>query len=167
MKSFKTILLLTLVTTSFLMNSCGVLVKAKARKSITEENGAIPPDLGKENTTMIFFLYHRSYNRYLKKNAKKFYKDDYIFLTEEEFTKNETYRDISKYRYIFKFDYIHYTVPDFNSPSFEKRRRVKKFYIVDRKTGITYKSKMTSGLWSKLQKVYFEKLSEKITSNRR
>lgn len=167
MKSLRTKLFISIMIFSFLLTSCGAIVKGRARKHITEESGAIPPDLGKEKTTMVFLLYHGSYNRYMKKNVKRIYQGDYIFVKKEEFKNTDAYDDISKFRYVFGFDYIYYesTEIDFDS-NYDMMKRVKKFYIHDRKTDSIYKPTITSGLWSKLQKVYLEKLNEKIVSNR-
>jgi hypothetical protein len=162
-------LLITVFSFSFLVSSCGFIVKSKARKRITEESGAIPPDLGKDNTTMIFLLYHGSYNRYMKKNVKRRYIGDYVFLDKNTYRTDETYQDIEKYRYVFGFDYLYYTrvseSMDFDD-NFERQSRVKKFFIHDRKLDSVYRPTITSGLWSKLQKVYLDKLSEKIRFNR-
>lgn len=142
-----------------LLTSCGAIVKSKANKYLTEEKGAIPPEFGKENTTVLFVTHHRSYNKYLKKNVKKIFKGDYEFIREGEYGL-EKYDDKNKYRFVFDYNYISY---DYTNQSLEtKYGKVKKFNILDRKTDKRFVSKMTSSYWSKLQKVYLKKLNEKL-----
>ena len=160
------------------LNSChllilGAVAKGKANRNITEEKGAIPPDFGKDNSTMVFITHERSYNRYLKKNVKKKYEGKYEFATEEDFASQEKYRDISKYRYVFDYSYrpagtvwksSTINSGDFSIKTYKNRPalyKVKRFAVVDRKEERIYKSIITSSFWSKLQKVYLRKLNEK------
>lgn len=169
------ILTISILSISF-FTSCGAIVKGMANKHITEEKGAIPPDFGKENTTILFITHHKSYNKYLKKNVKKLYKGEYEFVSEEEFESNEKYKNLNKYRFIFDYSYrpagsvwktstinsgSHSITTTRNRPALYS---VKKFTIVDRKAEKIYKSRLTSSMWSKLQKIYLKKLNEKLIS---
>ncbi|WP_281990086.1 hypothetical protein [Aquimarina aggregata] len=152
-----------LILFSFLLSSCGAITKSVANKKLTEEKGAIPVEFGKDDTTtMIFITHHRSYNKYLKKNVKKIYKGKYEFVTESEFLEDEKYKNTDIYRFIFDYNY------QSAGYNYSKQRdylySVKKFSILDRKTEKLYKSPMTSSYWSKLQKVYLQKLNEKLIS---
>lgn len=158
MKKIAVILSLILIT--FLLNSCGLITKAMANSKLTEEKGAIPPDFGKNDEILLFMTHQRSYNKYLKKNVKKIYKGKYEFVTESEFSEQEKYKNIENYRYIFDFNYQSLGY------NHDKKRDylygVKKFSILDRKTGKLHRSRMTSSFWTKLQKIYLKKLNEKI-----
>ncbi|QXP60437.1 hypothetical protein [Olleya sp. HaHaR_3_96] len=178
MTKLKHYLFLTIfISTITLLSSCGAIVKSKANKNITEEKGAIPPDFGEDNSTIVFITHHRSYNKYLKKNVKKIYKGKYEFATEEEFETQDKYNDVHKYRYIFDYSYRPagsvwksntINSGDFSTTTIRNRPalyNVKKFSVVDRKKEKIYKSNMTSSFWSKLQKVYLKKLNEKRMEN--
>lgn len=175
MKVYKSLFFLVGLVMMFgFFTSCGAIVKSKANQYITEEKGAIPPEFGKQNATVLFVTHHRSYNKYLKKNVKKIYKGDYRFVTEEEFKNEDAYNDVMTYRYVFDYNYQFpgnniitktTTSGDFSTTSTRIRPalyHVKKFMITDRKTQQIYSCKMTSSYWSKLQKVYLKKLNEKI-----
>ena len=158
-KNYLIITLLSLLTLIFL-SSCGAIVKSKADKFLTEENGAIPPDFGKEETTLLFITHRRSYNKYLKTNVKKIYNSKYEFINEDQLKSESKYNNINKYRYLFNYDEKSYTY--YSPKGGSKTGYVKKFYVLDRKSDKRFYSKLTSGLWSKLQKVYLKKLNEKI-----
>ncbi|WP_347374584.1 hypothetical protein [Aequorivita sp. Q41] len=161
MKRFKNVffilILISLITS---LASCGAMVKGTANKKLTVEKGAIPPEFGSEKTTMLFITHHRSYNKYLKKNVADIYKGDFEIISEKEFKSDVKYEDKQKYRYVFNFESksYSYTKSDLSSGSGE----VKKFYVLDRKNEKKYFSPMTSSFWSKLQKVYLKKLTEKL-----
>ncbi|MEW4923103.1 hypothetical protein [Algibacter sp. 2305UL17-15] len=170
-KPFKFLLL---ILTLFFFFSCGVIVKSKANSYITEEKGAIPPEFGKQNSTVLFVTHHRSYNKYLKKNVVKIYKGNYEFVSIDELNSNDTYKDLSKYRYVFDYNYQsagdqiirnNVTNGDFSTTSLSFRPalyNVKKFMIIDRQEQQLYYCKLTSSYWSKLQKVYLKKMNEKL-----
>lgn len=171
MKIFKFLLLILILSFFF---SCGVIVRSKANSYITEEHGAIPPELGKQNLTILFVTHHRSYNKYLKKNVKKNYKGNFEFVSLDELNSNDKYKDLSKYRFVFDYNYqsvgdqiIRNTFANgnLNTSSFSFRPafyNVKKFMIVDRKEQQLYYCKLTSSYWSKLQKVYLKKMNKKL-----
>ncbi|MGH1387599.1 hypothetical protein [Kordia sp.] len=164
MKRIQLALLLPIFSIIFLFNSCATLVTDEAKRLITEESGAIPPDLGKENTTMIFLMYHGSYNRYMKRNVRNIYKGNYIFLRKREFKNNKKYQDISKYRYVFGFEYT--LLDPEGKYFFDDNPDVKKFFIYDRKTNTTYTTEFMSSSWSRLQIGYLHNLNKKIASQK-
>ncbi len=158
--------LLATVLMLSMLSSCGAIVKSKANKYLTEEEGAIPPDFGKENTTLLFITHRNSYNKYLKKNTRKIYQGDYELISKKEFESNSKYEDISKYRFVFDYSAVSpgYTVIRGDGSMRDPLYDVKKFRILDRKSEKEYVSKMTSSFWSKLQKVYLKNLNEKLLS---
>ncbi|PCJ22573.1 MAG: hypothetical protein COA97_13310 [Flavobacteriales bacterium] len=128
-------------------------------KNISEEKGAIPPEYGKENSTLICILsekkrYAKSYNKYLQKNMGKEYTGEIVYITDAE-SKTEKYADLDKYRYLFFRDH-------YQSPTSEYM--TSKFYIIDRKLDKTYKCKMTSGAFGKLILGYAIQLEKKRNS---
>lgn len=147
-----------------LMSSCGAIVKSKANKSITEKNGAIPPEFGKEEATILFITHRRSYNKYLKKNIKKTYKGNFELITADQLDSDSKYSDLTEYRYVFNYDNKTYDYT--NSDGEFKTRELKKFYVLDRTSNKKYFGNMTSGFWSKLQNVYLKKLNEKLIGNK-
>ena len=137
-----------------------------ARKNLTVEKGAIPPEFGKEKTTILFIKARGGYNGYLRRNVRKNYNGAYELVTRAEYENNVKYQDVTTYRYVFDFDY--YRVNDrYISPSMATMTnrpalyQVKKFSIYDRKTDSLYRSPMTSSYWSKLQKIYLRQLEAK------
>ena len=42
------------------LTSCGALVKGVASGQLTEKKGAIPPDFGKDNTSVMVFITHET-----------------------------------------------------------------------------------------------------------
>ena len=134
MKYFSKIVILILITT--ILNSCGAAVKSVANNHLTEEKGAIPPNFGANNTTLVFITYRKSYNKYLKKNVKKYYTGEHEFVTNEEFNRDKKYKNLDKYRYVFDYKSV--------SPGYEV---------------------VTPDGFSKIQKVYISKLNEKRLDN--
>lgn len=157
------LLLIITILTFTLLSSCGAIAKLKANSNLTEEKGAIPPEFGNENTTLLFISHHRSYNKYLKKNVKKLYKGPSEIISTQELNSNDKYQNIEKYRYIFNYTDRSYTYTRYNLST--GTGNVKKFYILDRKNEKKYESPITSSYWSKLQKVYLKKLNEKLMEN--
>ncbi|GAA3582467.1 hypothetical protein [Snuella lapsa] len=167
-----------LSVTVILVGSCGAVVRMKGNHYLTEAHGAIPPDFAGDQTTMVFITHHRSYNKYLKRNVRKYYHGSYEFATADEFTENTKYQDVKTYRYVFDYVYIqpggvafkNQTVTSGNFSTTMTTARaplynVKKFSIWDRKNDAIYRSKITSSFWSKLQKVYLRKLEKKRISS--
>lgn len=154
----KLLYLSTIILVTNLLVSCGGIVTSMANKKLTVKNGAIPPDFNKDNGTMLFVTYRRGYNKYLKKNVANLYTGAHEFVTKDELASN-LYTDIDKYRFVFDYDIISTT--EFGFDGKMKTRNIRKFYVYDRKKERKFRSKMTSGFWSKLQKVYLKKLNEK------
>lgn len=125
-----------------------------ALKSITEEKGAIPPDFGKSNTTLIFVTYKaRSYNKQLAKQVSKKYHGAFEFVRDTELGSGK-YSDLDKYPYEFRWGKTtHYM----NGNSLSTNQ----FYIFSRKDEKEYKSPMTSGLRKKLIAAYLINLEKK------
>ena len=87
-------------TTLFLFSSCGLIIKSYIRKDT--EN--VPPDLGKEKTTMLVLQERKSYTKKIEKILKDNYSGDYVFVTREEL--DTKYSDTLKYRYLLDDDIL-------------------------------------------------------------
>ena len=133
-------------------------------KSIIKEDGKqIPIGFGKENVTILAIKHKRNYNKYLEKNFTSSYSGKYIFVTEEEAKTN--YPDVNEYRYTFD-EQMNYNT-SFNAQGKPLTLAAGTFILHDRKTGQQYSLKLESGLWSKLMRMYLEKLEETRQKNSR
>ncbi len=143
-------------------------MRAKAKKYVTVAQGAIPPNFGTENASILFLTHQNSYNRYLKRNVKKAYGGPHAFMDREELEK----KGAGMYGYIFDYGYragqrfstnevVQGPGGGFNTA------RVKQFFITDTQTDSIYVLKATSGYWSKLQRYYLKKLEEERVRNYR
>lgn len=156
-------ILIFLFSITFLLVSCGSSIRTTAINKITEENGAIPPEFGRDTTTVVFLQYRRSYNKYLKRNVRKIYTGNYELVDEKDFLQDEKYKSIEKYRFVFDFEYKEHV--RYNSSKMRYQNyRTKLFFVLDRKTNEIYKSPIKASSWSKLQQGYLENLNLKLTT---
>ncbi len=147
-------LILCMIITLLISTSC-TLVKTLALSRITVERGAIPPEFGNDSTFLICILKEeKRYNKYLIKHVKENYHGNYEFVTKVEFD-FITYRDITKYRYIFDMNRrVWYSQMSNNySRSFQ-------YSITDLKEKIVYKCPVTSSFYSKLILAYMINLEK-------
>lgn len=154
-----------LLTCMFLMNSCGAIVKSKARKHATVEKGAIPPDFGEGNSIVLFITTgKKSYDKYLKSNIRKVYHGNHEFIRSWELNSGR-YDDTSKFRYIFDYEKTSYSYRSNNTTIHGPgggigTGTVRRFSITDRIDDKTYVMPMTSSFWSKLQRMYLKNMEE-------
>ena len=74
MKKSNLILVSFVISLSFLLNSCGAIVKGTALKRFTVENKVIPADFGKKDEVLLCVLKGRdSRDKYMKKHISKYY----------------------------------------------------------------------------------------------
>jgi len=165
MRNFKLILLT--FTIPLLLNSCGSMVKSSAAKKMTVENGAIPPDLGKDNTVLLCVLKGRnSRDKYMKKHIEKYYKGRYEFILEHEVYESK-YSNKEIYRYVFDYNAgsVEVVGEDINGRVKTKNLPTSSYYILDRKTGTNYYSDAPSGYFSKLIEAYAINMEKVRSSN--
>jgi len=94
---------LMLIAITSVLNSCASGTPKKMLSEFSEENKAIPPQFGKNNTVLLCVIKGRgSYDNYLKKAAKKYYMGECVFVSKEE-EKSPKYADKGKYRYYFDY----------------------------------------------------------------
>ena len=171
----KRILIYGLLTLTLLtLSSCGALVKSKATKYATVEKGAIPSDFGANNTIVLFVTSgKKSYDKYLKSNIRKVYRGNYELVSKEELKSNK-YSDTDKYRYAFDFKKVFYSYHSNNSVIYGQSAntgmknatgQVRRFAITDRTDNKDYVMSMTSGYWSKLQRMYLKNMEEVRAKN--
>lgn len=159
---FPTILILFC---ALMLSSCGAIVKSKARKYATIEKGAIPENFGEANAKILFVTSgKKSYDKYLKSNIKKVYKGNYELVSNSDMASGK-YDDVSKYRYLFDFERETWSYHSNNSVIHgpgggTSTSTVRRFAILDRKDGKMYVMPMTSGFWSKLQRMYLKNMEE-------
>lgn len=164
-KSF--LLLIVLITTQscFIAKSAA---RSDARKKFTVENNAIPPDFGKEPTTLLIVLRdNKGYNKWTKKAVKKKYHGEYVFVTREDLEKEE-YKNTTKYRYLF--DYADgstgsHFVTNSTGNTYITTFKFKQYYVMDLKNNITYKSGAEFSFYGEAMKVYFENLEALRVAN--
>ena len=89
---------LFLISVVFMLSSCGMIINSYIRKD--SEN--VPPDFGKEKSTLLVVRERQGYNKKLDKIFQKYYTGDYVFVDREEL--NTKYSDTSNYRYLIDDD---------------------------------------------------------------
>lgn len=170
-KKLNFILLLMSLFSLLILNSCGQIVKSAAKKWTSEEKGAIPPDFGKNNETLLIVKEEgvKSYYKRTEKDLKNHYLGSFVIISQKEFQENEEYNDIEKYRYIYQYSYKSVTQTDLNKSNQinNVNYHVRRFSILDRKDNKLYKCGMTSSYWSKIQISYIKNLNKKLLSHKK
>lgn len=160
----KKIILIFLLFFAILLGFSSCYNIQEIAETITIESGEIPSDMAVEDFVIIGVLKeNKNYDKWLAKSFEV-YTGDYILLTEKEIENNEIYRDVSKYRYIFDYDFKTVRNKDYRAPStrmpgesdFHERDYIKyTYFIYDRQdSGKTYVRKSGSGYYGKEIKVY-------------
>lgn len=169
----KTRIFFIALTAMLIFSSCGMVIKSYIRKDT--EN--VPPDFGKEKTTMLVLQERKGYNAKVEKILKDHYSGDYIFITREEL--NTKYSDTVKYRYLLDDDIIltrlavvtttHTTDLNtgFTRTETENRSTAgRSFHILDRKTNKIHDTGVSSGTsWKTILKTYLNKLDSERKKN--
>jgi hypothetical protein len=171
MKKIFTITLLIFISIQF--TAClGALIESTTEKNVTVEKGAIPPDFGKDNSTLLIITHSNksSEKKTIDKIASKNYHGKYEVLTRKEFD-NEQYNNLEKYRYILFMDEGvggnittrtttgNLTTID-NSPTTTYR-----YSIVDRKENKDYKCPVNGTLYTKIIEGYMVNLEKQRISS--
>lgn len=156
------------------LSSCGAIVKSKARKYASVEKGAIPANFAENNETVLFVMSgKKSYDKYLKSNIKKAYQGSYELVSKSDL-KSDKYANTKKYRYIFDFEKESYSYHSNNQVIHGQSAltgmnnatgQIRRFSITDRVDDEVYVMSMTSGFWSKLQRVYFQNMEKVRAKN--
>lgn len=155
MKS-KLVVLVFLLFVSILPTSCGSMVKNSAMNKMTVENHAIPPDFGKNNSTLVCILQGRnSRDKYMRKHIEDNYRGKYVFLLKEEL-ESDKYGNLDEYRYLLDYNAGSVLNTSFNTGGNLETRNLptSSYYIYDRKMKEHYFSGTTSGMFGKLILAY-------------
>ena len=148
------------------LTSCGEWVKAmidksKALKVITIENGAIPPEFGRNKTTLLCQIEGRkNHDKYVIKNVSENYHGKSVFI-QKHMLNSEEYEDVSKYRYYFSIDKEVKKSTSFNVATGRNETHnivTTSYYILDRKEDIAYECPMKSNAFGKMIKAYMTNL---------
>ncbi|WP_298892469.1 hypothetical protein [uncultured Psychroserpens sp.] len=155
----------TIIPLFLLCMSCGLGINSAANKYLTVEQGAIPPEFGKDGTVLLLIEDADSnlwYKKYVNKRAKESYTGPYKIILYDEL-ETMAYSDKEKYRYVFLSDNTadiqHLTKTGQSSSEW------KYFLVYDRVTEKQYKSKTAPISWNKFMGAYFKKLDEKRMAN--
>ncbi len=146
-------LLALIIITGFLA-SCGST--KGAAKSITVASGEIPPDMANEDFTIIGILHgKKNYDKWVVKDFAA-YPGNSVTGTMEDVT--STYRDVKKYRYLMDGDMKRERTSMTNAKGRQEYTTTisYRYYILDRKTGKTYKRKDDSSFFSKEMIAYLK-----------
>lgn len=162
---------LFLISVVFMLSSCGMIINSYIRKD--SEN--VPPDFGKEKSTLLVVRERQGYNKKVDKIFQKYYTGDYVFVDREEL--NTKYSDTSNYRYLIDDDIsisrseittmTRNTSTGMSTRSNEVRSSASRSYHnLDRKTKKIHDTGVSSGTsWKKILKTYLKKLDSERKKN--
>lgn len=141
-----TVLLLTL-------SSCGGIIKSYIRN----DPANVPPDFGKEKTTLVVIHQKKSgYNKEVESIIKKYYFGEYVFVSETDLNK-EPYQDTKKYKYLLNDNVSYDQIASTGSRSFK---------VSDRITRKVWGTGVSSGAsWTTVLKEYVKKLESERKKN--
>lgn len=151
------------LTLLIIFSSCGVVYKSM----IQDDGHQLPPELGNSKTTMLLVKHKRGYDKALEKNFEKYYKGDYLLVSEDDL-KDKKYQDTSKYRYLFGAYLSSSIVRDFSNtsnPTATTTLTGQGYSVFDRTENKNYASNIHSGLWKKLMRVYVQELNKVYEKN--
>ncbi len=146
-------LLVTIIICGFL-TSCGST--KGAAKTITIASGEIPPDMATEEFTIIGILHDkRGYDKWVEKDFAA-YPGNSVTGTRDDLI--STYRDVNKYRYLMDGEMKSERFSSTNAQGRQEHTTTTSYhyYILDRKTGKTYKRKDDSSFFSKEMIAYLK-----------
>lgn len=169
--------ILLAATLSLLIFSC-----ASSMKSTIQDDGKqIPPGFGKKTETLLVIRKNKkSYDKYLEKNFEENYFGKYMIIDAAD-TLNRFYKNTDVYRYIFDQDH-HVDIPKYSGTQIAAANKhdmetksgpslnyvpdlSDQFQVMDRKSGVIYKTKKASGSWSWWMKSYIQALEKARQKN--
>ena len=170
MKNLKIFHLFAIVAL-FMFSSCGMIIRSYIKKDT--EN--VPPDFGKEKTTLLVIQERKGYNKKVEKIVKAHYSGNYVFVTRQEL--ENKYANETDYRYVLDDDisvsktYVT-TVTTNRSTGFQSRSTApqasasRSFHVLDRKTAKVHDTGVSSGTsWKTILKTYLQKLDAERKKN--
>ena len=144
------------------------LIKKRAIKKITVENGSIPANFGKEDVTIMCVLRGaKMFDKYMKKHVSNEYHGKYEFIAKGE-VDSEKFKDKSTYRYIFNYRETPYEIttvdPVSNVPK-QVTFMASTYFIYDRITYKRYEAPFTSRYSLKIIQGYMINLEKERLKN--
>jgi len=147
--------------------ACGSSVSSLLGNAyISESNGKIPSDFGKENTTTLFVTYNKEYNLNMTKLVENDFKGKYEFISYENYMSAlDLYKASKKYKYAFLIkqktqkNYKNYGKLETYTTS-----QLTGFYIENIRTDYKYSFNISSNKYKPFIKVFLKKLNKKWTS---
>lgn len=170
MKNLKTFPLFA-IAALFMFSSCGMIIRSYIKKDT--EN--VPPDFGKEKTTLLVVEHKNNYNKKVEKIIKKYYTGDYLLVPKDELTTK--YNEAENYRYILDDEV---TISSTRVTTMTTNRQTgistpssqvysaggRSFRIIDRKTEKTHDTGVSSGTsWKLILKTYLKKIERARKEN--
>ena len=144
--------------------SCGSSVSSILGNAlISESNGKIPHDFGKENTITLFVTYNKDYNSKMIKLIEKNYKGKYEFISIENYKSSfGLLKESKKYKYAFLMQQKtnkHYK--NYGRVQTYTKSQVTGFYIKNIRTNDKYIFNISSNKYVPFIKVFVNKLNKK------
>ncbi len=151
--------------------SCGAIIKS----SINKDDSNVPPEFGRQKSTLLVLSHGNGYNSKVEKIIKKSYSGEYSFVSKQELT-NKPYNDTIKYRYLLNdnistdrtFTGSTYSVGSKAGQQTNEMTSTaaRSYYITDRKTNKVFGTDISSGTsWKKILQVYLKKLDTERKKN--
>jgi hypothetical protein len=159
--SYKIGLIASLLLILFSTSSCGIglIVRGAVKKSVSVEKKTVPPAYIAKNQVLLVLMWEvKSYDKYAKKAFEKFYNGKVEYVTFEQLL-SDRYSDVDKFPYVFSQgpgDKKMYLGESY-SFSYEGSRP---FHIYDRKNEKFYRSRISSGFFSRVMQGYAMKLNK-------
>ncbi len=156
-----TFIILGLLIPGLSLNSC--IVSGMAKKFCSVKEGAIPPNFGKDNSTLLCILSgSRGHDKYIRKHAESHYGGEVDFALKSEITEGK-YTNPRKYRYLLDHDvslvqHTEYSTSSNRTSSYTNK--TSGYFIYDRIDRKKYDSGFTSGMYGKILKAYFKNLEK-------
>jgi len=130
-----------------IFNSCKTT--ESVAKGISIESGEIPPDMAKEDFTLLAATYTwGGYDKVIKREIEK-YTGKYVLVSVEGGLSKQ-YQDVSKYRYLMAFD------SNFGTGAGGGTVAVYRYYILDRKDNKKYMRKARSSNYPQEIRAYLQ-----------
>ena len=162
---------LLFVVLFLMLSSCGGIIKSYIRKDA--EN--VPPDFGKQKTTLLVLEQKQGYNKDVEEILNKYYSGEYLFVSKEDLN-IKPYQDTITYRYLLNDNLsmnqalTGSSVPVGARAGQQTNQMVstasRSFHIIDRKTKKVHDTGVSSGAsWKTVLKAYLMKLDEERKKN--
>lgn len=148
-------------------SSCAAIEKSLAKKNITVENGAVPPDIGKDSTILLVVVQGKNQmKKLLMKHTTNEYNGEYKFIEAGEQYMDQ-YSDTSKYRYVF--DHYIKIISGYVDPTDFKTQgrkiKSKRFFIEDKASYMRHECYFGSSIYGKVIQAYMIRLEERRLVN--